>query len=51
MRIELGDEDEGVLGQMIDILLRGADVPPKEVEGVSAQFLDGEFFAGGEGKS
>ena len=40
-----GDEDgvgdAGLLGQMIRILLREADAPPREVEGVSEEFCDG----------
>lgn len=37
-----GEEGEGdVLTQMIQTLLRDADMPPREVEGVSEQFCDG----------
>lgn len=38
------DTQEGdgsdLLTQMIQILLRGADMPPREVEGVSEEFCD-----------
>lgn len=33
---------EGLLGPMIEELLQGADVPPREVSGVSDGFLDGK---------
>lgn len=37
-----GGEGEGdVLTQMIQTLLRDADMPPREVEGVSEEFCDG----------
>lgn len=40
------DAQEGdgsdLLTQMIQILLRGADMPPREVEGVSEEFCDGK---------
>lgn len=37
-----GQEDgNGLLTQMIQALLQGAEMPPKEVEGVSEQFCDG----------
>lgn len=37
-----GDEgDGGLLDQMIQILVQGADMPPREVEGVSEEFCDG----------
>jgi hypothetical protein len=35
-----GDGDD-LLSQMIQTLLREADTPPKEVEGVSEEFCDG----------
>jgi hypothetical protein len=37
-----GDSD--LLSQMIQILLRDADTPPREVEGVSEEFCDGYFL-------
>lgn len=44
---EDGEEEEedggGLLGRMIDALVRGAERPPKEVRGVSDGFLDGEL--------
>lgn len=38
-------EEEGadVLTQMIQTLLRDADMPPREVEGVKEEFCDGSF--------
>lgn len=33
--------DADLLGQMIGILLRDADMPPREVEGASEEFCDG----------
>ena len=37
---ELGG-DSDLLSQMIQILLRDADIPPREVEGASEEFCDG----------
>jgi hypothetical protein len=36
-----GEGDGDVLTQMIQTLLRDADTPPTEVEGVSEEFCDG----------
>lgn len=36
-------EGEDLLTQMIQTLLRDADMPPREVEGVSEEFCDGAF--------
>lgn len=38
-----GEND--LLTQMIQILLREADMPPREVEGVSEEFCDGRFLS------
>lgn len=39
-----GDErDDELLDQMIQTLVQGADMPPREVEGVSEEFCDGMY--------
>lgn len=35
---------EGVLDEMIGLLLRESEVPPRKVEGVGQEFLDGEIL-------
>lgn len=35
---------EGPLDDMIELLVENAQVPPKEVKGVSQGFLDGEWW-------
>jgi hypothetical protein len=39
-----GTEGEDLLTQMIQNLLSQADMPPREVEGVSEEFCDCKFF-------
>ncbi|KAJ5923266.1 hypothetical protein N7454_008511 [Penicillium verhagenii] len=39
-----GQDGEDLLTQMIQNLLSGADMPPREVEGVSEEFCDCEYF-------
>lgn len=35
--------DSALIDQMIEALLQGADMPPREVEGVDEEFCDSEF--------
>lgn len=35
------DEDNSLIDQMIENLVSQADMPPREVEGVSEEFCDG----------
>lgn len=44
-----GEDGDDLLSQMIQTLLREADTPPKEVEGVSEEFCDGRFLRCHEG--
>lgn len=41
-----GEEQDDLVSQMIQTLLREADTPPKEVEGVSEEFCDGASCLG-----
>ncbi len=35
-----GDQSSGLLGSLVEALMRSADDPPKEVQGVPDSFLD-----------
>ena len=36
--------DPALIDQMIETLLQGANMPPREVEGVDEEFCDSEFY-------
>lgn len=39
-----GGHDPALIDQMIETLLQGADMPPREVEGVNEEFCDGTIL-------
>lgn len=46
---EYTEEEDRLLGWMIRALLTAAEAPPREVKGVSNEFLDGELREEGKG--